>query len=249
MRKGFTLLELLVCVAIVATLSAVAFQLAARAKTRANGLASTVNLRSLVVANLGYVADHGTYCPAHEKTNRKRWHGGRTGSKAKFDPGEGFLSPYFGESDRVGVCPQFKHHLGGADSFENGSGGYGYNAIYIGGTPADPFTPERPSNVTDPARTLMFGTTALSKKSGLQEYPFAEPRTAVNPDGTPAHALQPSLHFRFGEKALIAWCDGHVSEEGMDGSPSDNYYGGSNNDSGIGFCGPKRDNGWWNPKR
>lgn len=127
----------------------------------------------------------------------------------------------------------------GENSFENGSGGYGYNAIYIGGTPAVPFMPERPANVKDPAQTLMFATTALAKGTGLQEYPFAEPRTAVNPDGTPAYALQPSLHFRFSGKALIAWCDGHVSGEKMQGSSSENYYGGSNEESGIGFCGPE----------
>ncbi len=249
MKKGFTLVELLVCVAIVATLAAVSFQLGGRGKMRANQVASTVNLRSLVVANTGYVADHGTYCPAQEKTNRVRWHGGRTGSGAPFDPAEGYLSPYFGESDRVGVCPQFKDHVEGGGSFENGSGGYGYNSVYIGGTPADPFRPEKPANVDDPARTLMFATTAFAKRNGLQEYPFAEPRMAVNPDGTPAYSLQPSVHFRFGGKALIAWCDGHVSAVEMDDSSGDNYYGGSNEESGIGFCGPKDGNGWWNPRR
>ncbi len=138
----------------------------------------------------------------------------RSGSVRTFDPAEGFLSPYFGKSDRVGVCPQFRDHVKGEDSFENGSGGYGYNAIYIGGTPADPFVAEKPANVRHPARTLMFATTAFAKADGLQEYPFAEPRTAVNPDGTPAYTLQPSVHFRFRGKALIAWCDGHISSGG-----------------------------------
>jgi len=249
MRKGFTLVELLVCVAIVGTLSAVVFQLAGSARMRANQVGSTTNLRSLVVANMGYVADFGTYCPAQEKTNKVRWHGGRAGSNARFDPARGFLSPYFGKSDRVGVCPQFRDHVEGGASFENGSGGYGYNAVYIGGTPADPFIPEKPANVKDPARTLMFATTALAKKGGLQEYPFAEPRRAVDPDGSLAHPLQPSLHFRFGGHALIAWCDGRISAEKMDDSSSDNYYGGSNKESGIGFCGPPDGNGWWNPRR
>jgi prepilin-type N-terminal cleavage/methylation domain-containing protein/prepilin-type processing-associated H-X9-DG protein len=249
MKRGFTLLELMVCVVIVAMLGLVVFQMAGRSKMRANQVVSTLNLRSLVVANWGYVADHGNYCPAQEKKNRIRWHGGRDGWKAPFDPAKGFLSPYLGESDRVGVCPEFRDHVGGSDSFENGSGGYGYNAIYIGGTPADPFAPERPSNVPEPARTLMFATTALAKRSGLQEYPFAEPMRAVTPDGALSSALQPSVHFRFGGRALVAWCDGHVSSEGMEGSSSNNYYGGSNKESGIGFCGPKDGNGWWNPRK
>lgn len=249
MKKGFTLVELLVCVAMVVTLAVLGFQVLMRGKIRAHQAASTTNLRNLAVANLGYAADHGTYCPAQEKTNRVRWHGGRSGSKGRFDPAKGFLSAYFGESDRVGICPQFRDHLEGGGSFENGSGGYGYNAIYIGGTPADPFKPERPANVKDPARTLMFATTALAKRNGLQEYPFAEPRRAVNPGGELAHSLQPSVHFRFGGRALVAWCDGHVSAEKMDGAVSENYYGGSNEGAGIGFCGPVRENGWWNPQR
>ncbi len=249
MRRGFTLLELMVCVVIVAVLALVVFQMAGRSKTRANQVVSSTNLRVLVVANWGYVADHGTFCPAQEKKNRIRWHGGRDGSKGEFDPAKGFLSPYFGESDRVGLCPEFREHVSGTDSFENGSGGYGYNAIYIGGTPADPFVPERPSNVVDPSRTLMFATTALARKDGLQEYPFAEPRRSVTPEGGLAYSLQPSVHFRFGGKALVAWCDGRVSAEEMEGSSADNYYGGSNKESGIGFCWPEAGNGWWNPRR
>lgn len=247
--RGFTLVELMVCIVIVAVLGLIGFQVSRSARMRANQSVSTTNLRSLVIANWGYVADHGTYCPAQEVRGRVRWHGGRSGGKKKFDPAKGFLSPYFGESDRVGICPQFRDHIEGNLSFENGSGGYGYNAIYIGGTPANPFKPERPANVDDPARTLMFATTAFAKKSGLQEYPFAEPRRSVNPEGRLAGSLQPSVHFRFGGKALIAWCDGHVSAEGMGGTSTENYYGGSNKEAGIGFCGPRAENGWWNPRR
>ncbi len=248
-RCGFTLLELLVCIVIVTVLALVGFRASRMAKTRAHQAVSTTNLRSLVIANEGYVADHGTYCPTSDVPNRVRWHGGRSGRNKKFDPAKGFLSPYFGGSDRVGVCPHFRDHIDGSHSFENGSGGYGYNAIYIGGTPANPFRPERPSNIDDSARTLMFATTALAKGSGLQEYPFAEPRRSVNPEGRLAERLQPSVHFRFGGKALIAWCDGHVSAEKMSDSSSVSFYGGSNKEAGIGFCGPKAENGWWNPHR
>lgn len=245
MKRGFTMVEVMVCVVIVGVLALVVFQQTRGARMRANQAISTINLRSLVVANWGYVADHGTYCPANERTNRVRWHGARTSGRERFDPAKGFLSPYFGESDRVGVCPQFREVLGGGDSFENGSGGYGYNAAYIGGTPGAPYAPNRPANVRNPAGTLMFATTALAKSGGLQEYPFAEPRRFVNPDGSLGGAMQPSVHFRFRGKALIAWCDGRVSAEVMEGSSGENYYGGSNEAEGIGFCGPRAGNGWW----
>jgi len=248
-HKGFTFLELMICVVMIAVLALVVFQGARNARMRANQAASTTNLRSLVLANQGYVADHGTYCPAREVKNRVRWHGARTGAKDRFDPAKGFLSEYFGESDRVGICPEFRDHIGGGESFENGSGGYGYNSVYIGGTPADPFTPERPSRIPNPERTLMFATTAFAKGKGLQEYPFAEPMRSVTPAGKLDYPLQPSVHFRFGGMALVAWCDGRVSAEGMNGREGENYYGGSNKKSAIGWCGPEDGNGWWNPQR
>lgn len=247
-RRGFTLLELMVCIVIVAVLGLVVFQGVKGARMRANQAVSTTNLRSLVLANQGYIADHNTYCPAQEPRNRIRWHGARTSGREKFDPAKGFLSEYFGASDRVGICPEFRQHIGGKDSFENGSGGYGYNSTYIGGTPADPFTPERPANVPNPERTIMFATTAIAKGSGLQEYPFAEPMRSVTPEGELAYPLQPSLHFRFGGRALVAWCDGHVSAEKMNSKEGENYYGGSNKQSAIGWCGPEERNGWWNPR-
>lgn len=94
----------------------------------------------------------------------------------------------------------------------------------------------------------MFATTAFAKGDGIQEYPFAEPRQAVNPRWETTGALQPSVHFRFNGKALIGWCDGHVTEETPTEKSSINFYGGDNAAADIGFCGPTEDNGWWNPR-
>ncbi len=245
---GFTLVELLVVIVIVATLallSAVGFQ---AARLRANQTVSTQNLRQLAAANLLYVADYQTYCPATDVPNKIRWHGGRTSAQQKFDPEKGYLSPYLGLSHSVGLCPEFLRHLSGSKSFENGSGGYGYNAIYIGGLPENPFKPNRPANVSNPARTLMFATTAFAVADGVQEYPFADPPQAVDSDWKPVGPLQPSLHFRFNGRALVAWCDGHVSEEVPNGNAEENFYGGNNQASHLGFCGPTGNNGWWNPR-
>ena len=247
-NRGFTLVELLVVIVLIITLAAVGFQGYRAALLSANQSVSAANLRQLAAANLLYVADYQTYCPASDKTNKIRWHGARTSTKEKFNPEKGYLSEYLGLSHSVGVCPEFKRHLSGSSSFENGSGGYGYNSIYIGGMPDNPFKPNRPANVANPARTLMFATTALSKSDGIQEYPFAEPPQAADIDWNLAGPLQPSIHFRFSGRALIAWCDGHISEERQQDSAETNYYGGDDAASHIGFCGPKANNGWWNPR-
>lgn len=246
--NGFTLVELLVVIAIVAVLAMLSVLGFQSARLRANQTVSTENLRQLATANLLYVADHQTYCPASDKTNKLRWHGARTSIKQKFDPEKGYLSPYLGLSRSVGICPEFKRHLSGSTSFENGSGGYGYNSIYIGGLPESSATPNRPANVANPARTLMFATSALAKSDGVQEYPFADPPHSVDSEWRFDGVMQPSVHFRFNGRALVAWCDGHISEELPSGKSSTNYYGGSNDSSNIGFCGPAYNNGWWNPR-
>jgi prepilin-type N-terminal cleavage/methylation domain-containing protein len=247
-NRGFTLIETLIVVAIIAAVAAVGFQGLQAGRLRSNQAVSTSNLRQLAAANLLYASDFQTYCPAGEPQNRIRWHGGRASASGPFDPAKGFLAEYLGLSRRVGVCPEFTRHLDGEASWENGSGGYGYNSTYIGGLPNETFQPNRPANVGNPTRTLMFATTAFAKGDGIQEYPFAEPRQSVNPRWETAGALQPSVHFRFNGRALIAWCDGHITEELPTGSGDTNFYGGDNKKSNIGFCGPSAKNGWWNPR-
>ncbi len=246
---GFTLLELLVVVALIGGLASIAAVGLKTARQRANQSVSTTNLRQLATANLLYTSDFQTYAPATDRGNNLRWHGARSGTRAKFNPETGYLSEFLGKSRSVGICPEFKLYLAAASSFENGSGGYGYNSIYIGGLPENPFQPNRPANVPDPTNTLMFATTALAVADGLQEYPFADPPRSVEMNGELGGALQPSVHFRFNGCALIAWCDGHVSEERANEAALTNFYGGSNRDGSIGFCGPTKDNGWWNPRR
>jgi prepilin-type N-terminal cleavage/methylation domain-containing protein/prepilin-type processing-associated H-X9-DG protein len=245
-NRGFTLIETLVVIAIISTVCVIAFQGFQAARLKANQAVSTANLRQLAAANLLYTADHQTYCPYGGMLIR--WHGGRDTMGERFDPEKGLLAEYLGLSRRVGVCPEFSRHLSGARSWEDGSGGYGYNDTYIGGMPGATFQPNRPANVSRPDRTLMFATTAFAKTGGLQEYPSAAPRQSVNPRWEVAGALQPSVHFRFNGKALIAWCDGHVTAESRSDASSTNFYGGDNKAANIGFCGPSENNGWWNPR-
>ncbi|MEM7388085.1 MAG: hypothetical protein AAF514_24380, partial [Verrucomicrobiota bacterium] len=154
-----------------------------------------------------------------------------------------------GHSQSVTRCPLFLEFMEGGASFENGTGGYGYNATYIGGTPADPFAPERPSKAHRLATTVMFTTAAFAKGNGLQEYPYSEPFQWVDPNGNLQGSLQPSVHFRFRERALVAWCDGRVSMEKPSTFGTTNYYGGNNEEASTGWFGPSEENGYWNPRR
>ncbi len=249
-RGGFTLMEMLVVMAILGLLSTLVFRGAVHALDSGRATVSTSNLRQLALANLAYASDHGgSYAPAQTRDNLTRWHGSRVSMKAPFEADGGFLSPYLGESRQVGLCPLFEKLAKDPKSWEEGSGGYGYNAAYLGGTQANSFRPRNTTSVPDPTATVMFTTTAFAKKSGYQEYPFTEPYVWVDSQGKPSGRLQPSTHFRAGGKALVAWCDGHVTREKPNKATGPNYYGGNNELKGIGWFGPEDGNGFWNPDR
>lgn len=245
---GFTLVELIIVITIVALLSLSGFGLYKWSRTRAGIALSTNNLHQLVMANLNYANDNGgCFCPAQEPQNLRRWHGSRKNSEEAFEPEGGFLSPYLGGDKRLETCPLLLKSLEGRKSFEDGAGGYGYNAAYLGGRPGDPYSPTSLAHLEVPARTVMFTTTGLSKEDGVQEYPFAEPPYAPAEDGSKAWDLQPSVHFRAGGKAIVGWCDGHVTLEAPSRFSETNYYGGDNKKDEIGWFGPEEDNGFWNP--
>lgn len=250
-NRAFTLVELLVVVAIVGAMAAFGWSGARRLITSARITESAANLRSLAIANATYLADHGVYCPATDLSTNRRWHGTRSSQSAAFDSTRGFLSPYLGKSQRVAICPLFRAMVDDSSSFESGTGGYGYNAHYIGGLPDGAFDErtriqisQKAANVPDPGRTVMFTTTAYARASGLQEYPFCEPPFWPS-GGRPS----PSVHFRANGKALVAWCDGSVTTEVKNTAPAgDNPHGGDAEKWNLGWFGPEGNNGRWNPE-
>ncbi|TVR50741.1 MAG: prepilin-type N-terminal cleavage/methylation domain-containing protein [Puniceicoccaceae bacterium] len=247
-RAGLTLIEVLAAIAILALLAAIVAPGLRQARENAAASSSRSNLRQLVLANLAFAAEHGTYAPAQEPLNRIRWHGARTGPTAPFDPARGFLGPYLGRDGLVKTCPLLRHTLRGGASFEDGTGGYGYNAAYIGGSPGWPYRPARPDEVPLPSRTVMFATTAFPRAEGLQEYAYAEPPYWDFGYGASGVRPHPSVHFRFRGQALVGWCDGHVSAEQPSRIGGANPYGGDAAAAEIGWFGPAEDNGFWNPR-
>jgi prepilin-type N-terminal cleavage/methylation domain-containing protein/prepilin-type processing-associated H-X9-DG protein len=256
-NRGFTLVECLVSVTIIAVLMSCTYAIVSRAVAHARIVESSNNLRQLVIANQTYETENGYYCPADNQSNTLRWHGRRTSSKGKFNPAKGLLSPYLGGSQSVNVCPLFKALVSDSKSFEAGTGGYGYNAAYIGGKPGSPWdstTKLRDSalaaQVDDPANTVMFTTTAYARSDGLQEYPYCEPPFWDFGDGPSGNRPSPSVHFRANGKAIVAWCDGHVTLESNNRSEQhgNNPHGGDSHDHDLGWFGKEENNGAWNSR-
>lgn len=245
---GFTLVELIAAIAVIAILAALLMAGLGLTQERANATQCVSNLRQLALANLSYAADHDSqYVTAQEPTNLIRWHGVRDSAEGKFDPTRGPLAPYLGTDGRVKRCPSLKNVLSGGASFEDGTGGYGYNAAYIGGTPLNIWAAEHTGQVERPAQTVMFTDTAFPKAEGLQEYAYCEAWQTEYPLLRFRGKLSASVHFRHLGRANVAWCDGHVTAEQpaqLDGANGD---GGDGQRAKIGWFGPSTQNGYWRP--
>jgi prepilin-type N-terminal cleavage/methylation domain-containing protein/prepilin-type processing-associated H-X9-DG protein len=263
-RHAFSLIELLVSIAVIALLLGVMLPALSRAREAGRRSVCASNARQLVIASHAYADDHRDFMPAGAPEflrNLTRWHGSRNHPSEAFHSRGGALSDYLGDAAAQGVitpvrsCPSFLTTMlqlqeAGA-GFEVSCGGYGYNNTFVGvrrRRVGDVFqlvtdrTGSALSSFGRPAATICFGDAAFASDAGawgVIEYSFVEPR--FWPDRPGARA-DPSLHFRHGERGSVAWLDAHVSLEGMTFSWSSGLYGVNAQDVDIGFIGRADDN-------
>ena len=268
-NKGFTLIELLVVIAIIGILTAILLPALSRARAQARSIVCVSNLRQLYLANTMYADENkGRYCPAAfdmgdtvwpndpKIGNLERWHGVRetNDGTTDFDPKKGPLAEYLPD-DRVKVCPEFYLYEKRGEvsyAFESGTGGYGYNMSYVGGTMYFHDFPKcckittLDSRIRTSGQTIMFADAAIAWEKGLIEYGFVEPPyfpTKEKPAGNTDWGLAiPSIHFRHHGRANVVWCDGHISSEKWAWAPRTNAVwagGGDNYRWGTGWFGPK----------
>jgi prepilin-type processing-associated H-X9-DG protein len=207
--------ELLVVIAIIGILAAMVFPVFAQARETARRSVCMSNLKQLSLAMLMYCDDNdGSFVPAQSPDNLMRWHGVRLTTEDPFVPEWGPLWEYMKNRD-LKRCPSFDP-ANEDQGFEQGTGGYGYNSQYVGGSPASDLdamcVPAKQSSISDPTGTIMLADTAFMDCEGYMfEYSFVEaPFYAVW--GSPTN---PSIHFRHNGLANVAWCDGHVTKEPM----------------------------------
>ncbi len=222
-RVGFTLIELLVVIAIIGILTAMVFPVFARAREKARQSVCLSNLKQLSLAILMYTEDNdGGFVPADSPDMLQRWHGARLTENDPFVAEWGPLWNYFG-SKGLKHCPSFTP-VESEYAYDQGTGGYGYNAQYIGGTPTfiagDDWkadlermcTPAKVFMLANPGETVMLADTAILDCEGnYLEYSFIEaPISEAASEGLTCRTTNPSTHFRHNGRANIAFCDGHV---------------------------------------
>jgi len=208
-KRGFTLIELLVVIGILAVLAAILLPAFGRAREKARQTSCLSNIRHLAMALILYSGDYDDYfVPAMSEDNLTRWHGARSDLSEPFDYTRGPIYPYLG-GGQIKQCPSFAATAAGG--FEEGTGGYGYNAQYVGGSPLpgwpDLLKPANAVQIREPDATIMLADAAFLDAGGhLIEYSFCE-APYWEAWGTRA---DPSIHFRHNGLANVAFCDGHA---------------------------------------
>lgn len=265
-RSAFTLIELLVAIAVIAILLSLLLPAVQAARAAARSTQCSSSLRQLMLATLNYAeAWSGYFPPAAADQHvgfggRHRWHGVRETDDAssKFDGSQGPLAPFLEQSIGIKACPEFGNYVEwelAANSFEGGTGGYGYNYSYVGGTfyrnvwPEANIYPSRLKDIQSLQRTVAFADAALAQgfpEKHIVEYGLLEPPFFVD-NWTPTFKESefrpdPTIHFRHsGQTANVAWCDGHVSTATLSFTgPS--IYGGAPHENNIGWFGPSDSN-------
>jgi len=229
-KPGFTLVEVLVVIAIIGMLTALLLPALSRARESGRQAACSSNLHQLHLANLSYAGDYDGFAPAAPDilgNNLVRWYGTRPDASTPFDSRTGPLSRYLGDSQAIRGCASMRQLDFATDptvAFEAGCGGYGYNYLGVGSRSYSMGSVEaayregvRPEQMSQPTATVMFGDAAFPQFSAgqtrLVEYSFIEPDKFLSATGVMYGSPAPSIHFRHRRRANIAYCDGHVTAE------------------------------------
>jgi len=220
--RAFTLVELLVAVAIVAILISVSGMVYHKVQQAGRKAASASNLRQLSLAALLYANEHqGRFFPYRQRTveGNTWWFGFESRGSAGSGEGDRELEkegsplfPYLREVGGVEICPGFLYDKTiWKPKFEGASYGYGYN-IYLGGGWMGSGRKGSLVGMERPSQVALFATCA-------QVNTFQAPASPDNPLVEEFYAFDDrykTIHFRFNRTALVSFCDGHIEAVKME---------------------------------
>jgi prepilin-type N-terminal cleavage/methylation domain-containing protein/prepilin-type processing-associated H-X9-DG protein len=211
--RAFTLLELLMVIAMIAILASLLLPALSRSKTSAERIECGNNLRQLGLAAQLYWDDNSG--------NSFRWRGATTNGgqvywfgwlqdgpegARQFDPGAGALYPYLGGRG-VEVCPAFNYAAPYLKLKAVGSSyGYGYNLSLSAPVDQPDVNVTRINNpsdlviLADAAQINTFQAPASPQHPMLEEFYYVSTN-------------EPTVHFRHARSANAVFMDGHIAAE------------------------------------
>ena len=216
---GFTLIEILVVVAIIALLAAILLPSLSHARQATRATICLSNLRQFVMAANVYTYNHkGRYPIAYhflfqppslsisyawDFTTIQDWSIGTTTVKP------GLLWQGCKTAMEIQQCPSFE---GGANWMEDPYTGYNYNTSYIGHGSAESIPePARVSSVRRPALCAIFGDGQW--QGGANKFMRAPFKNPGDESFSGRHAG--TQGYRHLGKTKVAFCDGHAQSKLM----------------------------------
>lgn len=222
-HRAFTLIELLLVIAIIAILAAMLLPTLARSKATAQRIKCVSNLHQLGLATQLYWDDNAGSCFRYTSgmTNGGQlfwfgWLGPGAEGEREFDPQTGALWTYL-TGRNVELCPSLNYALGQIKLKAQGAAyGYGYN-LHLSTASSKPPIPaakiSRPSAtvlLVDAAQVNTFQLPASPENPMLEEFYYVS-----------TNRYEATAHFRHAERATAVFADGHVEMEKMEGGSLD----------------------------
>lgn len=213
LRRAFSLVELLVVIAVVGILGALLLPALSQGKAAARRIQCVDNLRQLGLATQMYWDENEDFTFRYQigATNGGRlyWFGwikpGAEGQR-EFDPTQGALYPFL-QSSGVEICPSLDYNNALYKYKARGAAyGYGYN-LNLGESSINTSRISQPSDtvlMADAAQVNDFQAPASPDNPMVEEFYY------VDADDGGGY---PNAHFRHQKQANVLFADGHVDRE------------------------------------
>jgi prepilin-type processing-associated H-X9-DG protein len=225
-RNAFTLVELIVLVAMIAILAAILFPVFAQARDKARTTTCISNLKQIGLGITQYIQDNDeTICPFGYPTSSgaRYWYGTYNSGTGVYDMSQGLLQPYM-KNVKIQDCPNAPP-ITSATGNRPVAYGFNYDYLYFPTYSGDPSSPDYAKLSGNPIPAALCAFDSPSETIMMSGNGFIEPNTGsmaryslIRPpsqstyyDGVYGGTYGETVHGLHQGCANVLWCDGHAS--------------------------------------